>query len=57
LELKNRSIWREFKLLCLILQKDIFSFDAFFAQADKIFAMLTVEKRQKLRPLQMTNKY
>jgi hypothetical protein len=53
LALKNRSIWREYKLLCLILEKNLFSFDAFFAQADKIFAMLAVEKRQKLRPLQL----
>jgi len=54
LNLKNRSIWREYKLLCLILEKSLFSFDTFFAQADKIIQMLTVEKRRKPRPLQLS---
>ncbi len=50
----NRSIWREVQLVFRILQKPILSLKLLLDEFAVISKKLHVEKRKKLRPLQLS---
>jgi len=50
---KSRSIWREIKLIYRMIRDNILSLDKLLSRFSRLAEILKVEKRKKLRKLQM----